>query len=102
MQRYLMKLFVTGQTPRSYNAIANLRSLCESEFPGQYEITVIDVLESPELAEKEHILATPTLIKELPPPIRRVIGDLSERDKVFAGLGLLVLPRGGDAQGGAG
>lgn len=87
-QNYILKLFVSGSTPRSERAIANLRRLCEDEFPECYELQVIDVIEHPEQAEAERVLATPTLIKQLPPPLRRVIGDLSDRDKVFLGLDL--------------
>ena len=97
LDRYLLKLYVTGQTPRAERAIANLRRLCKEELDGCYEIEIIDVLEHPELAETDRILATPTLIKQLPPPLRRVIGDLSNRDKVL--LGLNVQPRDERAQG---
>ena len=92
LNRYILKLYVTGQSPRAQRAIANLRRLCKEELDGCYEIEIIDVLEHPELAETDRILATPTLIKQLPPPLRRVIGDLSNRDKVL--LGLNVQPRG--------
>ncbi|HWG42964.1 MAG TPA: circadian clock protein KaiB [Gemmataceae bacterium] len=88
MSKYLLKLYVTGQTPRSYRAIENLRRLCEEELRGQYEMHVIDVLERPQLAEDEKILATPTVVKELPAPIRRIIGDLSDAEKVLLGLDL--------------
>lgn len=77
--KHLLKLYVTGQTPRSVRAIVNLRDICESEWPDRYEIVIIDVLERPQLAEEARILATPTLIKELPPPVRRIIGDLSDK-----------------------
>jgi circadian clock protein KaiB len=83
---YQLRLYVTGRTPRAEHAIANLRRICEEELRGQYELQIIDVLEHPQLAEDEKILATPTLIKRLPPPLRRVIGDLSDRDKVLLGL----------------
>ena len=66
--------------------MANLRRICEQELRGRYELQVIDVLEQPQLAEDEKVLATPTLIKQLPPPLRRVIGDLSDKDKVLLGL----------------
>jgi circadian clock protein KaiB len=85
---YLLKLYVTGQTPRSQRAIANLRHICEEELQGEYEMIVIDVLERPQLAEDEKILATPTVVKELPTPIRRIIGDLSDWDRVLLGLDL--------------
>jgi len=77
---------VTGQSPRAEQAIANLRRICEEELQGRYELQIIDVMEHPEQAETEKILATPTLIKRLPPPLRRVIGDLSDREKVLLGL----------------
>ncbi|MFO1418161.1 MAG: circadian clock KaiB family protein [Methylotetracoccus sp.] len=80
-----LKLYVLGQTQRSLTAIKNLRALCE-EHGGNFELHVIDVLERPELAEDEKIMATPTLIKEMPLPMRRMIGDLSDRDKVLLGL----------------
>lgn len=88
MEKYLVKLYVTGQTPRSLQAIANLRRICEEELGGQYEMVVIDVLERPQLAEDEKILATPTVVKELPHPIRRIIGDLSDSERVLVGLDL--------------
>ncbi|CAN5429034.1 hypothetical protein BH10PLA2_BH10PLA2_33300 [soil metagenome] len=88
MNRYVLKLYVTGQTPRSQRAIANLRRICEDELSGEYEMQVIDVLERPQLAEHEKILATPTVVKELPAPIRRVIGDLSDSERVLLGLDL--------------
>ena len=79
-------MFVTGASARSSTAIANLRRICEQELEGQYELEIIDVQEFPELAEDEKILATPTLIKSLPLPLRRVIGDLSDTEKVLLGL----------------
>jgi circadian clock protein KaiB len=88
MSNYLLKIYVTGQTPRSRRAIENLRRICEGELSGQYEMHVIDVLDRPQLAEDEKILATPTVVKELPVPIRRIIGDLSDTDKVLLGLDL--------------
>ncbi|MBI1176332.1 circadian clock protein KaiB [bacterium] len=89
MNKFTLKLYITGNTPRAERAIANLRRICEVELGGQYEMLVIDVLERPQLAEDEKILATPTLIKHLPPPLRRIIGDLSDTDKVLIGLELL-------------
>ena len=88
MTRYVLKLYVTGRTPRSESAIHSLRKICEDELSGEYDLEVIDVLERPQLAEDEKILATPTLIKELPPPLRRVIGDLSNTERVLLGLDL--------------
>jgi circadian clock protein KaiB len=86
MAIYLLKLYVTGTSPRTEIAVGNLRRICEQELRGEYELQVIDVLKHPQLAEDEKILATPTLIKQLPPPLRRVIGDLSDKDKVLLGL----------------
>lgn len=89
MGKYLLKLYVTGKTPKSERAINNLRQICEEELNNQYEMIIIDVLERPQLAEEEKILATPTLIKQLPPPLRRIIGDLTDKEKVLLGLDLL-------------
>ena len=87
--KYLLKLFITGQTIRSGRAIANLRQIIEKELGTEYELIIIDVLEQPQVAENEKILATPTLIKEFPPPVRRIIGDLSDTKRVLVGLELL-------------
>ncbi len=94
MDKFLLKLYVTGQTPKSERAIANLRRICEEDLGGRYEMAVVDVLERPQLAEDEKILATPTLIKVLPPPLRRVIGDLSDTEKVLLGLDMQPLQKG--------
>lgn len=91
---------MTGASSRTGTAIANLRRICEQELEGQYELEIIDVLEFPDLAEDEKILATPTLIKSLPLPLRRVIGDLSNTEKVL--LGLEVQPQRGGGAGGRG
>jgi circadian clock protein KaiB len=88
MNKYLLKLYIAGRSPRSERAILNLRRICEEQLEGQYDLVIIDVLERPELAEDEKILATPTLIKQLPPPLRRIIGDLSDTEKVRIGLDL--------------
>jgi circadian clock protein KaiB len=90
MNKYLLKLFITGQTPRSERAIANLRRICDEELKGQYEIVIIDTLERPQMAEEENVLATPMLIKQLPPPLRRIIGDLSDTEQVLLGLDLQI------------
>lgn len=86
LSKYLLKLYITGTNPRTELAIANLKRICETELEGEYSLEIIDVIEDPEAAEQDRILATPTLIKQLPPPLRRVIGDLSDRDKVLFGL----------------
>ncbi|MEQ8847685.1 circadian clock protein KaiB [Botrimarina sp.] len=87
--RYMLKLYVTDITPAIQRAIETLRNLCDDEMSGCYDFEVIDIRERPQLAEDERILAVPTLVKELPPPIRRLIGDLSDREKVLLGLDLL-------------
>ena len=91
--RYILKLYVTEITPAIQQTIVTLEQLCESEFTDCFELRVIDIREHPQLAEDERILAVPTLVKELPPPIRRVIGDLSDREKVLLGLDLSPSPR---------
>jgi circadian clock protein KaiB len=84
--RFVLTLYVTGSSPRAELAIANLRRICEQDLDGRYELQIVDVLEHPQIAEDEKILATPTLIKKLPLPLRRVIGDLSDKQKVLFGL----------------
>lgn len=88
MMTIVLKLFITGQTPRSQQAITNLHRICQRELAGWCELHIIDVLEQPQLAERENILATPTLIRELPPPRRRFVGDLSDVAGVLLGLNL--------------
>lgn len=89
MNKFILKLYIVGRTANGERAIANLRRICEDELKGRYQMQVVDVLEHPQLAEDERILATPTLIKELPPPLRRVVGDLSDTDKVLLGLDMV-------------
>lgn len=88
MAEYMLRLFVLGDTPKSQAAIINLRRICENEIPNAYELEIVDVLQHPELAEEERILATPTLIKKTPPPVHRIIGDMSLTEKVMLGLGI--------------
>lgn len=90
MNKFKLKLYITGNTPKSERAMANLKEICERELGGIYELQIIDVLEDPQFAENEKILATPTLIKSLPPPIRRIIGDLSNSEKILLGLDLSI------------
>lgn len=92
MRKYILRLYITGRTTHSDTAIGNLRRICEQDLQAEYELEVIDVLERPQLAEDEKILATPTLVRELPPPIRRIVGDLSDREKVLLGLDVRPLP----------
>jgi circadian clock protein KaiB len=89
---YQLRLYITGHTAKSENAIANLQRICSERLHSQCEIEVVDVLEQPEIAETEKILATPTLVKQSPQPSRRVIGDLSDLDQVIQGLGLQLIP----------
>lgn len=93
MTKFRLRLYITGRTPQSQRAIDNLRSICEAELAGDYDVEVIDVLEHPSLAENEKILATPTLVKRLPEPVRKIIGDLSDRERVLLGLDLERLER---------
>jgi circadian clock protein KaiB len=86
MNKIILKLYITGQTSRSEKAIVNLRKICNEEMGGEYELTIVDILNKPQLAENEKIIATPTLVKHLPPPFRRIIGDLSDKEKVLLGL----------------
>jgi len=87
-QVYNLRLYVAGQTPRSLRAFANLRDICDKHLAGRYTIEVIDLLENPQLAQGDQILAIPTLVRKLPPPLRKIIGDLSNTEKVLVGLDL--------------
>lgn len=87
-ERYLLRLYVAGQTPNSVKAFANLKRICERHLKGQYHIEIIDLLENPQLAAGDQILAIPTLVRKLPPPVRKIIGDLSDTEKVLVGLNL--------------
>jgi circadian clock protein KaiB len=83
-----LRLYVAGQTPKSLTAFANLRKICEEHLAGQYHIEVIDLLKEPQLASGDQILAIPTLVRKLPEPIRKIIGDLSNTERVLVGLNL--------------
>ena len=87
-KRYVLKLYVAGATRRSQVAITNLTSFCEDNLKGRYELEVVDIYRSPFLAKKAKVIAAPTLVKQLPLPVRRLIGDLSQRDRVLVVLGL--------------
>jgi circadian clock protein KaiB len=87
-EQWELRLYVAGQTPKSVTAFANLKKLCEEYLQGQYRIEIIDLLQHPELAKQDQILAIPTLVRKLPPPIRQIIGDLSNQEKVLLGLDL--------------
>ncbi len=85
-ERYVLRLCVTGATPASTRAIVNLRKICEDHLRGRYELEVVDISRHPEMATNEQIVALPTLVKKLPQPLRRFIGDLSQIDRVLLGL----------------
>jgi circadian clock protein KaiB len=87
-ESYLLRLYVTGTTPQSVRAIANIKKICEEHLKGRYDLEVIDLYQNPSLAKGEQIIAAPTLIKKLPLPLRRMIGDLSNTDRVLVGLDL--------------
>ena len=83
---YKLRLYVAGQTPKSLRAFANLKVLCEAHLKGRYQIEVVDLLEHPRLARGDQIVAIPTLVRKLPPPLRKIIGDLSSTERVLVGL----------------
>jgi len=85
---YVLRLYITGTTPRSANAIRNVRKICESHLQGRYDLEVIDISQRPELAEGEQIIAAPTLIKKLPLPLQRFFGDMSHTKNILIGLDL--------------
>jgi circadian clock protein KaiB len=91
---YVLRLFVTGATERSQRAISNMRRICEENLEGRYDLEVIDVYKDPEATRQYQVVATPTLVKVLPEPLRRIIGDLSNQEKVVAGLNIMPLPGG--------
>ncbi len=83
-----LRLYVAGQTPKSLAAFANLKTICEERLKGKYKIEVIDLMQNPQLARREQIMAIPTLVRKLPPPMRKIIGDLSDTERVLVGLDL--------------
>lgn len=85
-EEQILRLYIAGQTPRSIKAFANLKKLCEEHLPGKYRIEVIDLIQNPQLAAGDQILAVPTLVRRLPEPVRKIIGDLSNTDRVLVGL----------------
>ena len=86
--RYTLRLYVTGTTPQSVRAIANVKKICEEYLKGRYELDVVDLYQQPQLAQGEQIIAAPTLIKKLPLPLRRIIGDMSRTERLLVGLDL--------------
>jgi circadian clock protein KaiB len=88
-ERYVLRLYVTGMTARAIRAIRNVREICAEHLDGHYDLEVVDLYQQPALAKDEQIIAAPTLVKKLPLPLRRIIGDMSQRDRVLLGLDLL-------------
>jgi len=94
--RYVLRLYVAGQTPKSVDAITNIKKICDEYLNGRYALAVIDLYQQPQLAQGEQIIAVPTLIKKLPLPLRRIIGDMSNTERVLVGLDLKPRGVGGD------
>ena len=88
-EQWILKLYVAGQTPSSLRAFANLKKVCEEYLAGQYSIEIIDLLEKPKLARDDQILAIPTLVRKLPEPLRKIIGDLSDTERLLVGLNIV-------------
>ena len=87
-EKWLLRLYTAGQTPKSLAAIDNLKHLCEEHLAGRYQIEVVDLLKNPRLAKDDQIVAIPTLVRQLPPPLRKIIGDLSDTERALVGLQL--------------
>jgi circadian clock protein KaiB len=85
---YVLKLYITGMTPNSKRAVENIKNICEEYLKGRYELEIVDIYQQPELAQGEQIIAVPTLIKSLPTPFRKLIGDMSNKEKILVGLNL--------------
>jgi circadian clock protein KaiB len=85
-KRYALRLYVTGITPKSMRAIENVKTICEEHLKGRYDLTIVDIYQQPSLARGEQIIAAPTLVKRLPDPLRRLVGDLSKKERVLMGL----------------
>jgi len=95
-ERYILRLYVTGMTSRSSRAVSNLKAICEEYLAGRYDLEVIDIYQQPVLTKGEQIIAAPTLIKQLPLPMRRIIGDMSNRERVLLALDLIREPEHGE------
>jgi len=94
-EQYVLRLYVTGMTPRSARAVKNLQAICDEYLHGRYDLEVVDIYQQPVLTKGEQIIAAPTLIRKLPLPMRRIIGDMSNRERVLLGLDLVVTHPGG-------
>jgi len=88
VERWSLRLYIAGTTPKSMDALRNLKQICESHLDRKYQVEVIDLLENPQLAKGDQILAIPTLVRRLPPPLKKIIGDLSNTERVLIGLDL--------------
>jgi circadian clock protein KaiB len=99
VKAWQLRLYIAGETPRSQTALSNLRRYCETHLKGQYEIEVIDLLIKPQLAEGDQIFAVPTLVRKVPQPIRKIIGDLSNEEKVLVGLNIIPVANSSVLQG---
>ena len=91
---YVLRLYVTGSTPRSTKAIENIRKICDTHLKDRFELEVVDIYQNPAAAREGQVIAAPTLVKLLPEPLRRVIGDLSDHERVLAGLSIVPAPPG--------
>lgn len=91
-RQYDLRLYVAGQTPRSQQALSNLKRICEEHLAGRYRVEVIDLMQKPQLAAGDQILAIPTLVRAIPKPARRIIGDLSDTERVLVGLDVRAVP----------
>ena len=87
--KYVLRLYIAGTTPRSTRAVANIREICERNLNGRYDLEVIDIYQKPELASDAQVLAAPTLVKQLPLPLRRFIGDLSDKERILVGMDII-------------
>jgi circadian clock protein KaiB len=89
---YVLRLFITGTSPRSARAVQNIRGICEEKLQGRYDLEVIDIYQHPEMARLDQVVVTPTLVKKLPEPVRKLIGELSDYERVLAGLDIVARP----------
>ncbi len=88
-EKYVLRLYVTGMTPKSISAIENVRRLCDQYLPNRYELDIVDIYQQPTIARDEQLIAAPTLVKKLPLPLRRFIGDMSHKEKILVGLDIV-------------
>ena len=91
-EQWILRLYIAGMTPTAMTALANIKEICATHLAGRYTLEVVDLLERPTLADGDQIFAVPTLVRQLPPPLRKIIGDLSDTEKVVVGLDIQPLP----------